>query len=257
MSSLEAKLQVELCAEKVTLCKSIYADAMSRLERISVSVHDHRRRQTMTSTQSSSPPSSVRGQGVGADSTESIVELAHPERDVFSSSPRLNEKSIFPTDSPLNRLKLDPNISADSKFHPFVNGLLQHVHAAAAQLAVCDESIRLSSPSMGTVSHSPYATPNSVHPRARVTSQTLSDFSTRTANVSSDDRASTSYETSTVKPCRDHSFSHMNSSFGAVWDCLSDPHDLPQDILSSVASYSTLYMKRAHSSSAIPTSCLQ
>lgn len=117
----ESKLQVDLCAEKVSLCKSIYADAMSRLEKISVSVHDTRRRQTMSSNQSSSPPSSLRGQGVGAESVESFVELSGPGSDVFSSSPRSNEKIIFPPESPLDI----PVVFPSPRFGPLVNGLLR------------------------------------------------------------------------------------------------------------------------------------
>ncbi|TPP64150.1 hypothetical protein FGIG_08391 [Fasciola gigantica] len=223
---------------------------MSRLERISVSVHDTRRRQTMNSNQSSSPPSSIRGQGVGAESVESFVELACPGADIFSSSPRLNEKTIFPPDSPPN----NPVISLATNFHPFVNGLLQHVQDTAAQLIACDNSIRLNSPPNQITDPAPRPAPNSISSCSQTRSQP-SSYIQSNSDTAADLHFVADHTKSNIQSCRCVQRSFVNSSSSDIWDCLPIPQHMQETFLSSA--FSTLYMKRAHSSSELPTSCVE
>lgn len=245
----ESKLQVDLCAEKVSLCKSIYADAMCRLERISVSVHDTRRRQTMSSNQSSSPPSSLRGQGVGAESVESFAELSCPGSDVFSSSPRLNEKNIFPPESTLDVSAVSP-----PKVHPFVNGLLQQIHDAAAKLVVFDNSIRSNSPTCRRVESLPHPTPIPTN-SCLLTQPHHFSCAQEQLNPEKDLHVTPSCAKSNVQSCRNDQRSFANSPFNDVWNCLPVQQDMQETFLSS--SCSNMYLKRAHSSSELRTSCVK
>ncbi|TGZ57827.1 hypothetical protein CRM22_009873 [Opisthorchis felineus] len=97
----EAKLRVESCADRVNLCKSLYAEAMLKLEQISESLHDTRRRKTLDLGTNSkflhddgSPSPLVRGQGVGADSLECINE---PECRAVHSPVCIHAGSVAPS----------------------------------------------------------------------------------------------------------------------------------------------------------------
>lgn len=89
-------MHVEVCAQKVSLCKSLYAEAMAKLEQISESLHNTRHRQSLPNLMSitkfigeesadNSPPL-VRGQGVGAESSDCIEEVAFTPTAMFCSS---------------------------------------------------------------------------------------------------------------------------------------------------------------------------
>ncbi|KER19759.1 hypothetical protein T265_11553 [Opisthorchis viverrini] len=153
----EAKLRVESCADRVNLCKSLYAEAMLKLEQISESLHDTRRRKTLDLDTNSrflhddgSPSPLVRGQGVGADSLECINEpdcravhspvcihagSAAPSRisSEFSSAPDLSSPNL---------------VSLHSETVPveIVTGLIQNVHEAESELGAFRLAVTSSNP---------------------------------------------------------------------------------------------------------------
>ncbi|CAL8068868.1 unnamed protein product [Calicophoron daubneyi] len=157
----EAKIRVEICAEKVALCKSLYAEAMLNLEHISESVHDTRRRQTITvsahpilvtEADDLSPRPLVRGEGVGAESVESVETetkltdrtLCYPSQ--FPHSFNDNPSTfIISGDSENDQGKqhLCRRNSAPSRL-PLVDGLLHHMNQANLELGAFESAVRVS-----------------------------------------------------------------------------------------------------------------
>ncbi|TGZ71537.1 hypothetical protein CRM22_002583, partial [Opisthorchis felineus] len=94
-------MYVESCADRINLCKSLYAEARLKLEQIYESLHDTRRRKTLDLGTNSkflhdngSPSPLVRGQGVGADSLECISE---PECRAVHSPVCVHAGSVAPS----------------------------------------------------------------------------------------------------------------------------------------------------------------
>ncbi|KAF8569160.1 hypothetical protein P879_03186 [Paragonimus westermani] len=145
----EAKLHVEVCTQKVNMCKSVYAEAMKKLEHISESLHLIRQSlpeltavaKFIGEESAESSPSLIRGQGVGAESSDCLNEIAPQSTSMLATSSF--PCGLFKTDSSCcgpspTRCELhisSPNRRRNSEPSavPLVDGLLHHVHRTEAE----------------------------------------------------------------------------------------------------------------------------
>ncbi|KAA3675232.1 uncharacterized protein DEA37_0013887 [Paragonimus westermani] len=146
----DAKLHVEVCTQKVNLCKSVYAEAMKKLEHISESLHLIRQSlpeltavaKFVGEKSAESSPPLIRGQGVGAESSDCLNEIAPQSTSVlattsfsrgfFKTDPSCCDPS--PTRCELHFSSPDSRRNSEPSAVPLVDGLLHHVQRTEAEL---------------------------------------------------------------------------------------------------------------------------
>ncbi|KAF6776873.1 hypothetical protein AHF37_03172 [Paragonimus kellicotti] len=192
----EAKLHVEVCAQKVNLCKSVYTEAMKKLEHISESLHHIRKSlpeltavaKFVGEESAESSPPLIRGQGVGAESSDCLNEIVPQSNSMLTSSSF--RPGFFKTDSsccgpsptrcelhvssPIRRRNSEPSPV------PLVDGLLHHLHLTEAKLGTFSVSTTASPKVCDSVNLSVSYTRPSSHcsPRSALSSIAYSPIET-------------------------------------------------------------------------------